>query len=314
MKELWGSLSVNDHVRRRALVAQVLLFDRLVIPVPPDGDTEQERRWAANGWKPERQRRMLDILGVAGGGGDLAVPIPWTRSKRERFGQDRARLVSALRFDASNIGPDVDPYAMTRILLTREHDDREMEYQRRLPQVWVEKVVPAYGSFVAANRELGLHAVAGPAPPGSAAQVIGWELLVPEDSDWSDDHALEAAAALARTDDYRMEREVFRDWWKSNVGEGMPAQAAVRELVRRAERINQITRGRERRTRLLRGFAAMGATAGLAGAWLPPAAIAGGVIALVSLGADWVLKDEAMPAALGPAAMFTDARKHLGWR
>ncbi len=35
MPELWGSVAVDDHVGPRALVAAVLLFDRIIFPVPP---------------------------------------------------------------------------------------------------------------------------------------------------------------------------------------------------------------------------------------------------------------------------------------
>ncbi len=40
---LWGTFSVVDHLRRRPFVADVLLYDRLVVPVP-DGD-EEVKRW-----------------------------------------------------------------------------------------------------------------------------------------------------------------------------------------------------------------------------------------------------------------------------
>ena len=44
--ELWGTCSVRDHLARNAFVAEVLLFDRLVVPVPPAGDeTEEKERW-----------------------------------------------------------------------------------------------------------------------------------------------------------------------------------------------------------------------------------------------------------------------------
>jgi len=40
--EFWGTFSVADHRRRRAFVADVLLYDRVAIPVP-DGADEVER-------------------------------------------------------------------------------------------------------------------------------------------------------------------------------------------------------------------------------------------------------------------------------
>src|SRR6266568_999275 len=79
--ELWGTFSVKDHVRPRAFVAEVLLYDRLVIPRPPTreeeqrlpGEADQSVRWGANGWKPGRLRDLLDILGEH----ELAIELPW---------------------------------------------------------------------------------------------------------------------------------------------------------------------------------------------------------------------------------------------
>jgi hypothetical protein len=321
-REIWGSLSVADHTRRRAFVAEVLLFDRLVLPVPPD-DSEK-RRWSAHRWNPKRQRRLLDILGTGASLDDLAIEVPWDDSKKAAFralsggpgenpsdlGQDRAQLLDGLRFDATQLKPDA--YMATRMVLTRGYDAGEEAYMRRLPRTYVEDIVPAYATFEAADRELGLTvSVAKRHEP--SAEVIGWSLFVPANSEWSDEHALDAAAKLARSEDYRGEREVFRDWWRTNVGGGMPAEVALGELTKRADRLNRIATAGRHRTRTLRSFALLAGGAGLAGVWFPPVAIASGVIALVSVGADWALKDETAPAALAPAAMFTSARKQLGW-
>lgn len=323
MGQWWGSLSVSDHVKRRALVAQVLLFDRLLVPVPPDDDVEEGRRWADNNWMPKRQRRFLDILGTGPREDDLAVPVPWTKAKRDRFHEltrrgadslsvrrEQADLVSGLQFDATQLRPDA--FMETRRFLTREYDSREDDYVKALPRVWVEKVMPAYASYQSADTMLGFRS--GADPGRAAVEVLGWELFVPERSDWSDDRTLEAAAKLARSDDYRLERESFRDYWRGEIAKGVPPAVAAAELARRADRINKIVRAKARRTRVLRGFAAAGAVTSIAGAWFPPVAVAGGFIALVGIGADWVLKDDAMPTSLAPATMFADARRHLGWR
>jgi hypothetical protein len=34
----WGALSVKDHLDARALTAEVLLYDRLIVPEPAQGD------------------------------------------------------------------------------------------------------------------------------------------------------------------------------------------------------------------------------------------------------------------------------------
>ncbi len=45
--QIWGTLAVDDHRRVEALVRQVLIFDRLVIPVPATG-AERERWMSPN--------------------------------------------------------------------------------------------------------------------------------------------------------------------------------------------------------------------------------------------------------------------------
>jgi hypothetical protein len=66
---LWATFSVRDHCRPGAFVAEVLLYDKLLIPVMPtvqdgysveQGELERER-WVQARWKPELQARLLDI-------------------------------------------------------------------------------------------------------------------------------------------------------------------------------------------------------------------------------------------------------------
>jgi hypothetical protein len=50
-KQVWGTYSVKDHCDPNAFVAEVMLYDRLVIPVPPDD--KERARWRKAGWQPE---------------------------------------------------------------------------------------------------------------------------------------------------------------------------------------------------------------------------------------------------------------------
>ncbi len=64
-RERWGTFSVIDHSNPSAFVPEVLLYDRLVIPVPySDSDRE---RWEREGWDPGLLDRRIKTLG------DLAV-------------------------------------------------------------------------------------------------------------------------------------------------------------------------------------------------------------------------------------------------
>jgi hypothetical protein len=96
--ELWGTFSVRDHLRRRAFVADVLLYDRLVIPYPPD--EEQRREWRSEGWAPGRLERKLEILAKA----DLVRPAPWSEWKRDLFRSAWAQLLRSPRRAATCVG------------------------------------------------------------------------------------------------------------------------------------------------------------------------------------------------------------------
>ena len=95
--EIWAAYSVRDHLRPNAFLADVVMYDHLVVPVPPPGDTTQGARWKdENSWKPERQREL---------------------SRRARTGRDTGSLDSGA---ASRLG---------EFLLTEQISDR-----RRLQQ------------------------------------------------------------------------------------------------------------------------------------------------------------------------------------
>src|SRR5215813_11010710 len=79
--ELWATYSVKDHFEPRTLAADIMLFDRLVFPVPEIGEfpensgspadpgpvgwkrnQEEWPRWEKEGWDPAGQKRLLDLL------------------------------------------------------------------------------------------------------------------------------------------------------------------------------------------------------------------------------------------------------------
>jgi hypothetical protein len=75
--ERWGSLSVNDHVDTQALVANVLLYDRLVVPIMTEQvDRDERAYWISRGWDPDLQQRRLETLE------DLAIRRPRDTARR----------------------------------------------------------------------------------------------------------------------------------------------------------------------------------------------------------------------------------------
>src|SRR5579864_5601280 len=102
MRERWGTFSVKDHKADAPFVSDVLLYDRLVIPVP--ASTKEEAYWNSQGWEPHGLRDCLDILGVKTDKTDgLALMVPWDDSKRARF---RSRMSTAAALATQQRDPD----------------------------------------------------------------------------------------------------------------------------------------------------------------------------------------------------------------
>ena len=74
----WGAFSVVDHKDARALAADVLLYDRLVLPTPADWDME---RWVRNKWDPEGLKLRMKQLG------ELAIPATWDLDRQKQWAE-----------------------------------------------------------------------------------------------------------------------------------------------------------------------------------------------------------------------------------
>lgn len=104
-KRLWGCYSVADHLSERAFVADLLLYDRLLIPTPAPDDLE---RWKKKEWDPERQARMLKILGP------LAERIEWSAPLRDEWKE----------LSTQTLAQDADSaYQWTRAIISRQLED-----------------------------------------------------------------------------------------------------------------------------------------------------------------------------------------------
>ena len=115
-KRLWGCYSVADHLSEHAFVADLLLYDRLLIPTPAPDDLE---RWK-NKWDPERQARMLEILGP------FAERIEWSAPRQDEWEQ---------AFSTQTLAQDADSaYQWTRAIIGRrlEEEVRTSEDVRAL--------------------------------------------------------------------------------------------------------------------------------------------------------------------------------------
>lgn len=207
--ELWGTFSVNDHRRRRAFVADVLVYDRVAVPVP-DGSDEWDR-WARRGRDPQRQKALLTILATH------AVRIPWTLKRHgewaERYGKEldlekkgaalggaRARVAKAVEFDARNVNEardwlaaqgrpeELDSLAQsaTRLVLASHRGfEEDIRLLEGLPRAEVE-AVPAFGSMrhFEDNQPYRLDATGRDSTAAGNRPVLmfEWSFLVPSNS------------------------------------------------------------------------------------------------------------------------------------
>jgi hypothetical protein len=342
--ELWGTFSVGDHLRRRAFVSDVLLYDRLVIPTPPESDVDEQDRWQKMGWRPARQRRLLGLLGRNRG-----IRVPWTEFHRQSWetryreareaqpggvdpavvraemaqaaADDVKRTLEARRdFDWEGYGnrggrpEEIDELAhfTTRALLV---DWSSMQNDSLLfmglPPVQVDAVA-AYGSYQAFTRDHHVGLVdAGSMPPDNLLNVFGWEFLVPSDPELSDEDLLKKALEIASLEETKSHRRAFHKWRRDVIVSGASPQEASEEM----EEIIQDYRSAVRRSRIptvaKHAFAVVSAAADIAALAFPPLA-AGGIFA--TLGSYVVESVEGeVPENLKVAAMFHDARKRFGW-
>ena len=69
-RQRWAAFSVRAHRDIGSLASDVLLYHRIILPVPED-DPEYER-WVRSGWDPDAiALRTVQAAGVI-------IPVPWT--------------------------------------------------------------------------------------------------------------------------------------------------------------------------------------------------------------------------------------------
>jgi hypothetical protein len=74
-RQRWAAFSVRAHTDLQALSADILLYDRLIIPTPAD---DSEYAWfEAQGWRPDDvELRKIQSAG-------RIITIPWTAELRD---------------------------------------------------------------------------------------------------------------------------------------------------------------------------------------------------------------------------------------
>ncbi|MHC2289009.1 hypothetical protein [Bradyrhizobium barranii] len=153
--ERWGTLSVKDHLDTQALIADLLLYDRLVFPIF-SGEGERTH-WRGMNWDPDGLEGVIADLGA-----DVAVKAEWDESRRQRY--------KDLRKARKQIAEDA--YQTTRRVLTMDLPP--------VPGITEVRAVAAYHDEHKGRQDLGLTtAQPDEIALGKLAFVISQRLLVP---------------------------------------------------------------------------------------------------------------------------------------
>jgi hypothetical protein len=143
-------LDALDPVR---LLPEVLLYDKLVLPVPKT--VEDRFRWEQEGWHPESQERYFKTLG------DLAVFAWWSKEQEVEWAEQYEKLKTDME-EIKKESKDL-PYAATRMVLA----------QKRYP---LPKGVDEIESVAAFQSESGFHAFFQPDAKALAMEGLGFKL------------------------------------------------------------------------------------------------------------------------------------------
>jgi hypothetical protein len=275
-RRLWGCYSVADHLEPRPFVADLLLYDRLVIPVPSPDDLG---RWEEH-WDPALQLRLLDILG------GFAERIEWSLPLREQFQSEWSPGNAALDIDES-------PYGATRRIISeqlqarvaKEGDvravavyakpdsfDREWEVTRTLPFIRRKtRVDPGV-----------LREAAEPAPPEQQelAKLVVTRLVVP-DQGKTDEEVLKRTVELVSRDDVSKVRAAFHALIASLDAQELRSETIVGEVEDMLDALNEAVR-RHAKAQVARvGVHVLTATEGAAALLAPPVGLAAGPTAAI---------------------------------
>lgn len=300
MRQRWGTFSVRDHCLERPFVAEVLLFDKLVIPVPPDG--KEAQRWERNGWMPEKQTRVLGLLEKKG----LVVKVPWDAVRRKTFRRG-FKAAKAAHHEG------VNAYAMTAHQLLTDQQLTEIRDMPVRPQM-----IAGYRSRKRFRNDVAVvvvdkSQVRDTQRKEELAMAIGYEFLVPDESyepsDELDLELLRRAIAIATRDRFREKRAAFYEWIDRAVADQYTNQEALGEMNKLLKAYTHEVEAAGIKTRVDQAFLVAGTGLAVAGHFFPPLWVGAVAIAPAKYVVSRVLPHD--PFWNVPPAMLYEAKQGL---
>jgi hypothetical protein len=338
-QQLWGTHSVADHCVARAYVTDVLLYDRIVVPVPPSDEPSEEQRWVANSWYPERQRTLLAVLG------DFAHPIEWSSELRDEWSSLRPSSPDRHQDDNEQDDGDVagyltlDPFAATRAVVAGR-------LRRRLPGNEDARVLTVYGTEDAFDRtwrvaatfpfltckttviradddfdveELDAETQEKLRSRHDLASVLVSNFAIPTDDrrrrqpDMDKDvDLLKRTLELTHDKDVGEKRRQFHEWVAQFDAKQLPERRKVREFGELLGAYNDAVKKKAKRTWINRAVMVLRGGSSGANFLVPGAGAAGaGAAAIGAAAARPLMPGEWTPPNLGAAALVSEAERQL---
>lgn len=280
VKKRWGALSVKDHIDTAALAADVMLYDKLVIPTVSGGEGSDEwKRWKDKGWKPDLLQERLTKLGT------IAVTEEWGTEWKRKF-DERKTLYSEV---SKNIK---DGFMWTSWMLAEE-----------LKKGQDVTIIPAFRSVTALKEELIFDEE--DYNDTNATLLLGQSLSVPADAD--PEIALDKAIELSKDSEFQEKRTNLYRWQEEKIREGMPAEEIVEDMDQLIQKYNKCVEDASEHWRRKVVFTLIGSVLGVLGGITNPLSIGGAVLTLVGL---WTQDRRPVIHAnqYEPAAIFHDVQ------
>ena len=230
--ERWGAFSVIDHTNPSRMAADVLLYDRLVFPIPPKAS---EKDWDKKQWNPARRAKQL---------GDLAIRENWT----EEHHRDWQRIFEKITEDANHEVEADLRYEATRQVLAQG----KWNYEKPpgVDKIFVYSAYQSEGETKFSN--FSAEGLVDPPPLSQETTklqgLIAARILVPDERDGEE--SLKRALDLAHKPAFIEARRDFFDWQYDVLSGDMPAELAVDRLERTIKRYNSFVESSDRSCRV----------------------------------------------------------------
>ena len=245
--ELWGTFSVKDHLVHRAFVADVLLYDRLLIPTLPDD--EDPATWKQD-WDIEKQRIAFDVLE------ELAIPIPWTQqyhktweaySNTAQNGMLRVDMAEAIADRVRFPEQEALDLQRTRMVLADDPALKDLHATSKARPGSVVETVVAYPDYQAFSADVKLPGIAGKAPAArnGTLSIFGWKIPLicrTADGETDDRKLLQSAVKLARKTEFIEMRGDFYKWLSDMFAAKVSPEDARADLEKRITEYDQFVR------------------------------------------------------------------------